>query len=236
MFLIAHQHGDRAAEVVAAYGIDSAPGRLATSAEEAGKIAEELGYPIALKIASPDILHKSDVGGVKLGLKSQDAVASEFDQMMAKCSTVEGATIYGVEVQRMMPVGREVIIGMARDATFGPMVMFGMGGIYVNLIKDVAFRLAHNLTEEDVTEMVRETKAYTLLKGYRGEPPADIKAVESTIAKVAALVSDFPEIEEFDINPLFVYEEGLSAVDVKITLSQVAEAKQVAEEVSAARK
>lgn len=224
--------GCEAAQVVAAYGIDAAPGRLVTSAGAAAAVAEELGFPIALKIASPDILHKSDVGGVKLGLKSADEVAAEFTTMMAKCSAVEGATILGVEVQRMMPVGREVIIGMARDASFGPMVMFGMGGIYVNLIKDVAFRLAHNLTEEDVAEMVRETKAYTLLKGYRGEPPADIAAVEATIAKVAALVSDFPEIEEFDINPLFVYEEGLSAVDVKITLC---ESSEVAQEVPAVR-
>lgn len=216
--------GYEAAEVVAAYGIDAAPSRLATTADEAKAIAEELGYPIALKIASPNILHKSDVGGVKLGLKSADAVAAEFTEMMAKCSAIPDATIYGVEVQRMMPVGREVIIGMVRDPIFGPMVMFGMGGIYVNLMKDVAFRMAHNLTVEDVAEMVRETKAYTLLKGYRGEEPADIASVESTIARVAALVNDFPEIEEFDINPLFVYSKGLSAVDVKITLAPAADA------------
>ena len=211
--------GCEAAQVVAAYGIDAAPGRLVNSVDEAVAAAEELGFPIALKIASPDILHKSDVGGVKLGLKSTDEVAKEFTEMMARCSAVEGARILGVEVQRMMPAGREVIIGMARDASFGPMVMFGMGGIYVNLLQDVSFRLAHNLTEEDVAEMVRETKAYTLLKGYRGEAPADIAAVEAAIAKVAALVSDFPEIDEFDINPVFVYEKGLSAVDVKITLA-----------------
>jgi acetyl coenzyme A synthetase (ADP forming)-like protein len=211
--------GCEAAQVIEAYGISAAPSRLANSAAEAAKNAEEIGYPIALKIASPDILHKSDVGGVKLGLKSAEAVAAEFDVMMEKCSKVEGAKIYGVEVQRMMPPGREIIIGMVRDAVFGPMVMFGMGGIYVNLMKDVSFRLTHNLTVEDVAEMVRETKAYTLLAGYRGEAPADVKAVEDAIAKVAALVSDFSEIDEFDINPLFVYSEGLSALDVKITLA-----------------
>lgn len=210
--------GYEAAQVVEAYGVSAAPSRLATSAKEAAAIAEEIGYPIALKIASPNILHKSDVGGVKLKLTSADAVAAEFDIMMEKCRKIAGATIYGVEVQRMMPPGREVIIGMVRDAVFGPMVMFGMGGIYVNLMKDVAFRLAHNLTVEDVSEMVRETKAYTLLKGYRGEEPADVQSVEDTIARIAALVSDFPEIDEFDINPLFVYAKGLSALDVKITL------------------
>ena len=139
--------------------------------------------------------------------------------MMESCKKVEGARIYGVEIQRMMPPGQEIIIGMVRDAAFGPMVMFGMGGIYVNLIQDVSFRLAHNLTMEDIQEMVRETKAYTLLKGYRGAAASDIKALEDTIALVAALVEDFPEIDEFDINPLFVYSEGLSALDVKITLA-----------------
>ncbi len=211
--------GYEAAQVIEAYGISAAPAGLATSAEEAAELAEKIGYPIAMKIASPDILHKSDVGGVKLKLQNKEQVAQEFEIMMESCKKVEGARIYGVEIQRMMPPGQEIIIGMVRDAAFGPMVMFGMGGIYVNLIQDVSFRLAHNLTMEDIQEMVRETKAYTLLKGYRGAAASDIKAVEDTIARVAALVEDFPEIDEFDINPLFVYSEGLSALDVKITLA-----------------
>jgi acetyl coenzyme A synthetase (ADP forming)-like protein len=211
--------GYEAAQVVSAYGISAAPAALATSAEEAAVLAEKIGYPIAMKIASPDILHKSDIGGVKLKLQNKEQVAEEFDIMMEKCKKVEGARIYGIEIQRMMPPGQEIIIGMVRDAAFGPMVMFGMGGIYVNLLQDVTFRLAHNLTMEDIHEMVQETKAYTLLKGYRGAEASDIKSVEETIARVAALVEDFSEIDEFDINPLFVYSEGLSALDVKITLA-----------------
>jgi len=211
--------GCEAAQVVKAYGVAVAAPELAKTAAEAQAIAEKLGYPVALKVASPDILHKSDVGGVKLGLKSAAEVAAAFDEMMEKCSAVPNAKIYGIEVQHMMPKGQEVILGMVRDPVFGPMIMFGMGGIYVNLLKDVSFRLTHNLTMRDVQEMVRETKAYTLLSGYRGEKASDIAAVETSLAAVAALVNDFPEIAELDINPLFVYEKGSAALDVKITLA-----------------
>jgi acetyl coenzyme A synthetase (ADP forming)-like protein len=211
--------GWEAAQVVQAYGVEVAAPALAKTAAEAQAIAAKLGFPVALKVASPDILHKSDVGGVKLGLKNAEEVAAAFDEMMEKCRVVPNAKIYGIEVQHMMPKGQEVILGMVRDPVFGPMLMFGMGGIYVNLLKDVSFRLTHNLTMRDVREMVRETKAYTLLSGYRGEKASDIAAVENALAAVAALVNDFPEIEELDINPLFVYEKGSAALDVKITLA-----------------
>ncbi len=211
--------GFEAAQVVEAYGVEIAAPRLAKTADEAAAIAEKVGYPIALKVASPNILHKSDVGGVKLSLMSAAAVKQAFTEMMAKCTAIPDAKVYGIEVQRMMPKGQEVIVGMVRDKVFGPMIMFGMGGIYVNLIKDVSFRLSHNLTVEDVRAMVQETKAYTLLKGYRGEAASDIAAVEAAIAGIAALVNDFSEIEELDINPLFVYEKGSAALDVKITLT-----------------
>lgn len=212
--------GYEAAQVVEAYGVEVAAPRLAKTADEAAAIAEKVGYPIALKVASPNILHKSDVGGVKLSLMSAAAVREAFTVMMNKCTAIPDAKVYGIEVQRMMPKGQEVIVGMVRDNVFGPMIMFGMGGIYVNLMKDVSFRLSHGLTVEDVRDMVQETKAYTLLKGYRGEAASDISAVEGTIASVAALVNDFPEIEELDINPLFVYGKGSSALDVKITLTK----------------
>lgn len=119
----------------------------------------------------------------------------------------------------MMPRGTELIIGMTRDVQFGPLIAFGLGGIYVNLLKDVSFRLARGLTDREIEYMLRETKAYTLLRGYRGEKPRDMKALVETIRRVAALVNDFPEIAEMDINPVFAYENGLSALDIKITIS-----------------
>jgi acetyltransferase len=129
-------------------------------------------------------------------------------------------TPHGVEVQKMMPAGRELIIGMNRDHVFGPLVMFGMGGIYVNLLKDVAFRLADGLTSEQALEQIKETKAYTLLRGFRGEKPADMDAVVETLRRVARLCVEFPEITELDLNPVFAYEEGVSALDVKITIAK----------------
>ena len=124
----------------------------------------------------------------------------------------------GIEIQKMMPKGEEVIIGMMRDSSFGPMIAFGMGGIYVNLIKDAKFKLAKGLTKEDIYDQVKNTKAYTLLTGYRGEEPKDVEAVVDTIGKIAQLTLDFPEIQELDINPVFVYKDGISSLDVKIKI------------------
>nr|WP_034631407.1 acetate--CoA ligase [Desulfotruncus alcoholivorax] len=212
--------GSEAAEVARCYGIPAAPTVLATSPEEAALEAEKMGYPVVLKVASPKILHKTDVGGVIVGLKNSDEVRSAYLEIM---DNVHGympqAVVYGVEVQKMMPKGTELIIGMTKDVQFGPLVGFGLGGIYVNLLKDVSFRLSRGLTAGEVEKMLQETKAYTLLRGYRGEKPRDIAALTDVILRVAALVNDFPEITEMDINPVFAYENGLSALDIKITIS-----------------
>jgi acetyltransferase len=126
---------------------------------------------------------------------------------------------YGIEIQKMVPKGIELIVGMTRDVQFGPLIGFGLGGIFVNLIKDVSFRLAQGLTGAEIAEMIAETKAYSLMKGYRGDNPVDILAVSEAIRRLAVLATDFPEITEIDINPVFAYEDGIAALDVKITLS-----------------
>jgi len=212
--------GSEAAEVVGAYGIPAAPTVLATSPEEAAEQAEKIGCPVALKVASPKIMHKTDVGGVKIGLDSPEKVRRGFVVIMDNIHRyLPRAVVYGVEVQKMMPKGVELIIGMSRDVQFGPLIAFGLGGIYVNLLKDVSFRLAHGLTAREIENMLAETKAYTLLRGYRGEKPADIRAIIEIIGRVVKLVTDFPEITEMDINPVFAYSRGASALDVKITIS-----------------
>jgi len=212
--------GSEGAEVVQAYGIPAAPIKLATRAEEAVAIAEELGYPVVLKVASPKIIHKTDIGGVKVGLASPAEVMAGFWAVTGNVQRyLPGVNILGIEVQKMMPKGKEVIIGMTRDVQFGPMLAFGLGGIYVNLIKDVAFRLARGLSRKEARAMITETKAFTLLRGYRGEEPADIDALANIILRVARLVLDFPVITEMDINPVFAYKDGASALDVKITIT-----------------
>ena len=211
-----------AAEVVEAYGIRAPRSKVARTAEEAVEYAEEFGYPVVLKIVSPDILHKTDIGGVALNLKSAEEVRSAFEGIMMRVSRLMGRVrIYGVMVYRMVPAGKEMIIGMSRDIQFGPLVMFGLGGIYVNFLKDVAFGLAP-LSKKEARRMIEETKAYTLLKGIRGETPSDIVALRETILRVGQLVWDFPQIVEMDINPVIVYEEGEGciALDVKITLTK----------------
>jgi len=211
--------GSESAAVAAAYGIPVPVLKLAKTADEAVRYADEAGYPVVLKVASPQILHKTDVGGIKVGVKSADEVREVFAAIMSSVAEkAPDAKVYGIEVQNMLPAGREVIIGLSRDATFGPMIMFGMGGILVNLIQDVSFRLVTGLTREEAHKMVTETKAYTLLKGFRGEAPGDIEGTVDTICRIAALVSDFPEISELDINPLFVYNDSVNALDCKITL------------------
>ncbi|NPV73286.1 MAG: acetate--CoA ligase [Pelotomaculum sp.] len=212
--------GSEAAEVVAAYGVPVAPTVLSSSPEEAAGQADKIGYPVVLKIASPKIMHKTDVGGVKTGLATHDQVKAGFIEIMDNVHRyLPRVSVYGVEVQKMMPKGIELIIGVTRDVQFGPLIAFGLGGIYVNLLKDVSFRLTDGLSPREVINMIAETKAYTLLRGYRGEKPADIKAIIEIIGRVAKLVNDFPEITEMDINPVFAYNKGACALDVKITIS-----------------
>ncbi|MHA1713901.1 MAG: acetate--CoA ligase alpha subunit [Candidatus Ranarchaeia archaeon] len=212
---------DETTEVIGAYGINTAKTILAKTGEEAVAAAKELGYPVVLKIASPQIIHKTDIGGVKLNLKTAKDVKTAFNEIMDNARKFgAGAKLYGVTVQYMSPKGRELIIGMSRDIQFGPLMMFGLGGIFVNFLKDVSFRLAP-LTQEDAELMIEETKASTLLKGVRGELPSDIPAIVNTLIRIGLLVTDFPEILEMDINPLFAFTKGsgVTAIDVKITLA-----------------
>jgi len=213
--------GNEAHAIAEAYDIPVARIRLATSSEEAKKMAEELGYPVVLKIASPDIVHKSDVGGIRVGLQTADEVEEAFLQILDNIKTrMPKAIIYGIDVQEMVDTGKELIIGCSRDVQFGPLIMFGAGGIFVNYLKDIAFRLAP-MTRSDASEQIMETKIGTILKGVRGELPSDIAAIEDTILKISQLVTDFDDIVELDINPAFAYDKGkgISAVDVKITIS-----------------
>ena len=213
---------NEAADVVEAYGIQAPESKVAKTAEEAAEYAEELGFPVVLRVVSPDILHKTDVGGVVLNLKTTEEVRNAYDGILTGVARfMPRARIHGVMVYHMVPRGREMIIGMSQDIQFGPLVMFGLGGIYVNFLKDVSFRLAP-LSEPEAREMMEETKAYALLKGIRGEPPSDTEALKNTILRVGQLVWDFPEIVEMDINPVIVYGwgEGCIALDVKMTLTK----------------
>jgi acetyl coenzyme A synthetase (ADP forming)-like protein len=212
--------GSEAHEIAECYGINVARIKLATSSEEAKQIANEFGYPVVLKIASPDIVHKSDVGGIKVGLQSPDEIETGFIQILENARKHRPkAQIYGVDIQEMAETGKELIIGCSRDVQFGPLIMFGAGGIFVNYLKDIAFRLAP-MSRSDVIEMIDETKIGMLLKGVRGEPPSDTVALQDTILKISQLVTDFDSIVELDINPAFAYEKGkgIVAVDVKITI------------------
>ncbi len=214
--------GSEAHEIAEAYDIPVARIRLATNSEEAKSLSDELGYPIVLKIASPDIIHKSDIGGIMIGLKTPEEVETGFNQIIDSAKKhMPDAKVYGVDVQEMAEKGKELIIGCSRDVQFGPLIMFGTGGIFVNYLKDISFRLAP-MTRTDASELIMETKMGTLLCGVRGEAPSDIAAIEDTILKISQLVTDFEEIVELDINPAFAYEQGkgVSAVDVKITLGE----------------
>jgi acetyltransferase len=207
-----------AKEIVRSYGIPVVPTKLAVSEDRAVEIARKLGYPVVVKISSPDIIHKSDIGGVITNLKSDDEVAEAFRIVISNARRyVPTASIYGATVQKMVPKGREVIIGATKDPVFGHLIMFGLGGIYIELFKDVSFRLAP-LSIYEAKEMITETKAYTLLRGFRGEPPADINSIVNILLRVSKLVTDIPQIVEIDINPLFVYEIGAIAVDARIII------------------
>jgi len=210
-----------AREIIQACGISVPKTGLARTPEEAVRIADEIGYPVVMKIASPDILHKTDVGGVKLNIQTPEDVRDTFDLFIYRATRyMPDATIWGCQIQQMVRGGREVIVGVSHDPQFGPLLMFGLGGIYVEALRDVSFRVIP-LSRREATEMINEIKSIRLLKGFRGEPPSDIKAVVDVILRVAQLSTDFPEIIELDINPLMVMEmgRGAIAVDVRMVLS-----------------
>ncbi len=208
-------------EVLRAYGFRVPKSELAKTPKEAVEIADRFGYPVVMKIASPDILHKTDVGGVKVNLRSPGDVRDAFDLMIYRAGRyVPGARVWGCQVQEMVRGGREVLVGMSRDPQFGPLVAFGLGGIYVEALKDVAFRIAP-FSPREADEMIREIRAYPLLEGVRGEPPADHAAMADALLRISQLVTDFPEIVELDINPLMVFEEGegAMAIDMRLVLA-----------------
>jgi acetyltransferase len=208
-----------AREIQVAYGLTIPRSQLAPTADEAVKIAGEIGYPVVLKIASPDILHKTDVGGVKVGLRSAGEVRDAFDLMTYRAQRyVPDARLWGCLVQQMAPGGgMEILVGMNRDPQFGPLVTFGLGGIYVETLKDVTFRIAP-FSPQEAQEMLREIRTHALLDGVRGQPPADKAAIVDTLLRIGQLVTDFPEIVELDINPVIVYPEGQGAISIDMRL------------------
>jgi acetate---CoA ligase (ADP-forming) len=208
--------GPEALAVFRAYGIPVLESRVVTTAEEAAAAAEELGLPVVLKVESPDVVHKSDVGGVALDLASPAEVRAEFDAMMARVrASLPEARLTGVLVQPYVTGGRETIIGGTTDPTFGPLLMFGLGGIHVEALQDVAFRV-HPLSDVDALEMIRSIRGRKLLEGFRGEPHADQGTLVEMILRVSQLMGDNPEIEELDINPFLIREHGGVALDARM--------------------
>ena len=210
-----------ARDIMAAYGLRLPESQLARSPEEAVEVANRIGYPVVMKISSPDILHKSDVGGVRVGVASASEVRDTFELIDYRARRYQpNADISGILVQQQAPKGRECLVGVSRDPQFGPLVAFGMGGIYVEVLKDVAFRLAP-ISREEAEEQVRSIRSFPILSGTRGEQPADIASVIDTVLRASQLVTDFPEIVEMDINPLMVYDQGQGSIvlDARIILS-----------------
>jgi acetyl coenzyme A synthetase (ADP forming)-like protein len=209
-----------ARSILSAYKIETPPSELASTPEKAVELADQMGYPVVLKIASPDILHKTDVGGVRIGLQNANDVIDAFDLITYRANRyVPEARLWGCLVQKMVPPGLEVLIGMNRDPQFGPLVTFGLGGIYVETLRDVTFRVAP-FSRLEAEEMLEEIRARALLDGVRGEQPVDKEKVIDTILRIGQLVTDFPEINELDINPFIVYEQarGGVALDMRLVL------------------
>jgi acyl-CoA synthetase (NDP forming) len=201
-------------------GIGTIDTKLAASEEEAISISRQFGFPVVLKIASPDIVHKSDAGGVRLGLRTARQVGKAYEDILVAVSqNYPQAKVHGVAVQKMARPGVEVIIGMSKDAQFGPVLMFGLGGILVEVLKDVSFRIVP-LAKRDAVEMVREIKGYPLLEGYRGQEAVNVSYLEELLLKVSDFVEQNPGVKEFDLNPIFAYSDGAIAVDARVILEE----------------
>jgi len=199
-------------------GISVVEAKLARSKKEAISISNEMGFPVVLKISSADVIHKSDSGGVRLGLANATQVGKAYNEILSSVKQAyPKARIEGVSVQPMAPPGVEVIVGMSKDAQFGPVLMFGLGGILVEVLKDVSFRIVP-VTIRDARAMIREIKGYPVLEGYRGQKPANIPALEKLIVKVSQFVEKNPQIRELDLNPIFAYPDKAVAVDARIIL------------------
>lgn len=199
-------------------GIPVVETRLVRTKRETISVSKEMGFPVVLKIASPDIVHKSDSGGVRLGIANATQASKAYSEIMSSIKQrYPGAIIHGLTVQKMAPPGIEVIVGMSKDPQFGPVLMFGLGGILVELLKDVSFRIVP-ITKRDAAEMIREIKGYPLLEGYRGQEPANIDALQDIIVRVSQFVERTPEIKELDLNPVFAYRDKAVSVDARIVL------------------
>jgi acyl-CoA synthetase (NDP forming) len=202
------------------YGIPVTRFNVAHTRKEAVEFAGQIGYPIVLKIVSADVIHKSDLGAVVLNLKNAVQVGYAYDKILENVKRHKpNAKIVGVLVQEMVPSSTEVIVGATKDIQFGPALMFGLGGIFVEILKDVTFRIAP-ITKSDAREMITEIKGYPLLKAYRGRPPADMEAVAKILVNTSRLVMDHLEIKELDFNPIMVYKKGAKTVDARIILEQ----------------
>jgi len=197
-------------------GIKIPAQKLTSSKEDTLSAAKEIGFPIVMKLIAEDIVHKSDTGAVKLNIKNEQEVNSAYDELMKIPTESEKQ----ISVQEMAPEPiTELIVGMTTDAQFGPALMFGIGGILVELLEDVSFRIAP-ITKYDAKEMIHEIKGFPILDGYRGKPKADIDAIVDTLLKISDLVIKHPEINEMDLNPVFIYEKGLICVDARIILKK----------------
>lgn len=210
---------DEAMEIVRTAGIFVPECVPVKNVGEAVAAAKTMGFPVALKIVSPDVLHKSDVGGVVMDVKNAEEVERSYkDIMNTVIRKVPGTDIMGMLVEKQFPKATETIVGGIRDGQFGPAVMFGLGGIFVELFKDVVFRIAP-VTEKEAMEMIREIRGYPLLSGYRGREALDIQQLAGTIVTVSELITEIDEIKEVELNPLLVYAEGVIAVDARIILT-----------------
>ena len=209
-----------AKELLAAAGIPVIEAQLATTADEAATIAGDIGYPVALKIVSAQITHKSDVGGVLLNVETADAVRAAFGEITKAAKKADAkAHIDGVSVQRMAEPGVEVITGMTMDPQFGPVLMFGLGGVLVEVLKDVAFRVIP-ITRRDASQMIHEIQGFPILEGHRGAEPSDIAALEGLLVQLSDFIEAHPDVAELDLNPVFAYPKGAVAVDARIVLSE----------------
>jgi acyl-CoA synthetase (NDP forming) len=207
-----------AKQILQEAGISCTDTKLATTKVQAVSLSEQFGYPVVLKISSVDITHKSDAGGVKINLGNKAAVEKAYDEIMNSArSKFPHAAIEGIAVQAMAKPGTEVIIGMTKDPSFGPVIMFGLGGIFVEVLKDVSFRIVP-FELEDAAEMISEIKGKKLLDGYRGQDPADIPFLKELLFKLSNFADKTPGIKEIDMNPVFAYKQGAVVVDARIIL------------------
>lgn len=207
-------------ELLREAGIKIIETKLASSARQAVLLSKQFGFPIVLKISSPDIIHKSDAGGVKTGLKNATQVSKAYKEIMTSVwQKYPEAAINGVSVQPMVKSGVEVIIGMSKDAQFGPVLMFGLGGILVEILKDVSFRIVP-LTARDAREMIREIKGYPILEGYRDQEPANVPLLEEMLLQVSDFADKNPELKELDLNPILAGKDDAIAVDARVVLEE----------------